>query len=180
MILKGILLVFEECCRVFEKKWGMKSVRPPPTPFMKKNHKKLTNNGFPKGHQTKATTVSLTWIFCKTIILQRWLSENQSLEAQKGLQNSQKVVFDQQNKTNLGQNWIFPLLGMQNWLTPIIWALWVHWGPGSTRQPWLFWLRSLIFTHPRLQAQPLRKASKHSWEIGMEWGSNLSLFFYQE
>ena len=39
---------------------------------------------------------------------------------------------------------------------------------------------SLIFTQPALEAQPLREASKHFWEIWMEWGSNLSLSFFQE
>ena len=40
--------------------------------------------------------------------------------------------------------------------------------------------KSLIFTQPAFEAQPLREASKHFWEIWMEWGSNLSLFFFQE
>ena len=39
---------------------------------------------------------------------------------------------------------------------------------------------SLIFTQPALEAQPLREASKHFWEIWMKWESNLSLFFFQE
>ena len=25
----------------------------------------------------------------------------------------------------------FSVIGMQNWLWPIIWAIWVHWGPGA-------------------------------------------------
>ena len=84
------------------------------------------------------------------------------------------------DKSEFGSKLNFSVNGMQTWLWPIIWALWVHWGPGSTRQLWLFGLRSLIFTHPRLQAQPLREASKHFWVIWVEWGSNLSLFFYEE
>ena len=40
--------------------------------------------------------------------------------------------------------------------------------------------KSQIFTQPAFEAQPLREASKHFWEIWMEWGSNLSLFFFQE
>ena len=32
--------------------------------------------------------------------------------------------------------------------------------------------KSLIFTQPAFEAQPLREASKHFWETWMEWGSN--------
>ena len=40
--------------------------------------------------------------------------------------------------------------------------------------------KSLIFTQPAFEAQPLREASKHFWDIWMKWGSYLSLFFFQE
>ena len=38
----------------------------------------------------------------------------------------------------------------------------------------------MIFIEPSLEAQPLREASTNFWVILIEWGSNLSLFFYQE
>ena len=37
-----------------------------------------------------------------------------------------------------------------------------------------------IFNQPTLEAQPLREASTNFWEIWMKWGSNLSLFFFQQ
>ena len=83
-------------------------------------------------------------------------------------------------RSELGSKQYFSVIGMQNWFSPKIRALWVHWGPGSTRQLRVLGSWSLIFTQPTLEAQPLREASKNFWEIWMEWGSNLSLFFYQE
>ena len=44
------------------------------------------------------------WLPSK-LCLKRWLSENQALEAQKGPQNSQKVVFRVGVKNEFLRNW---------------------------------------------------------------------------
>ena len=53
-------------------------------------------------------------------------------------------------------------------------------GPEATASFAFLGSWSRIFNQPTLEAQPLREASKHFWEIWMEWGSNLSLFFFKE
>ena len=120
------------------------------------------------------------WGFPQRLRLQRWLIENPAPGAQKG-----------------GAGGYFPALTAPR--EPTFWVR-THFASqlrrNSVLTPTRIFLRvkdqfladlrpflgshCLISIEPTLEAQPLREASTNFWVILIEWGSNLSLFFYQE
>ena len=120
------------------------------------------------------------WGFPQRLRLQRWLIENPAPGAQKGGAGGYFPALTAPREPTFWVRTHFASqLRRNSVLTPTRIFLRVKDQFLADLRPFLGY-QSLIFTQPALEAQPLREASKHFGEIWMKWGSNLSLFFFQE
>ena len=116
------------------------------------------------------------WGFPQRLRLQRWPSENQAPGAQKARAGGCSRALNAPREPIF---WVRTHFSSQLWTNSVLTQNLIFWRVKD--QFWLFWGP---FWAPRAsqrwEAQPLREASKHFWEIWMKWGSNLSLLFFQE
>ena len=120
------------------------------------------------------------WGFPQRLRLQRWLIENPAPGAQKGGASGYFPALTAHREPTFWVRTHFASqLRRNSVLTPTRIFLWTKDHFLSVLRPFLS-SQCLMSTQSTLEAQPLREVSKHFWEIWMEWGSNLSLFFFQE
>ena len=90
------------------------------------------------------------------------------------------MVFDLPNDKKCGKTVLFLISGIQNGFHPKYGLAGSIEGVEVKTSSRFLSSWSPIFTQPTLDVQSFREATKPFWEIWMECGSNLSLFFFQE